>query len=232
VSIGQTVAAGLSTPSLFLIAKDLTRMQVWVSVNEADIARVYPGQPVTFTVDALPNETFRGEVCKVRPNASMTQNVVTFTVEITTDNSAGRLRPYLTANVRFEVSRRSNVLLVPTTALGWTPTVGQVAPEYREQPAGVQGEGQTPATKAASDMTPGVLWVVQGQYVRPVPVLAGQSDGANIEVTGEGLKEGLEIVTGTESATVSGQGDAGNPFMPKMPKPPKVISGGGGPPPV
>ena len=117
VSIGQTVAAGLNTPSLFLIAKDLKRMQVWVSVNEADIARVYPGQPVTFTVDALPDEIFHGEVYRVRPNASMTQNVVTFTVEITTENSAGRLRPYLTANVRFEVNSRSNVLQVPAAAL-------------------------------------------------------------------------------------------------------------------
>jgi HlyD family secretion protein len=175
---------------------------------------------------------FRGEVCKVRPNASMTQNVVTFTVEITTDNSGGSLRPYLTANVRFEISRRNKVLLVPTTALGWTPTVGQVAPEYRDQPAGAQGEGQAPATREASGMTPGVLWVVQGQHVRPVPVLVGQSDGANIEVTGEELKEGMEIVTGTESAGASGQGDASNPFMPKMPKPPKAPASGGGPPPV
>ena len=87
VNIGQTVVASLNAPSLFLIAKDLKRMQVWVAVNEADIGKIRPGQPVTFTVDAFPGETFRGEVGKVRLNASMTQNVVTYTVEIVTDNS-------------------------------------------------------------------------------------------------------------------------------------------------
>ena len=75
VNIGQTVVASLNAPSLFLIAKDLTRMQVWVAVNEADIGKIHPGLPVTFTVDAFPGETFRGEVGKVRLNASMTQNV-------------------------------------------------------------------------------------------------------------------------------------------------------------
>jgi HlyD family secretion protein len=225
VSIGQTVTAGLNTPSLFLIAKDLRRMQIWVSVNEADIARVYAGQPVTFTVDALPDETFRGEVCKIRPNASMTQNVVTFTVEITVDNSGGKLRPYLTANVQFEVNRRDNVLLVPTAALAWTPTVGQVAPEYREQPA------EMPSQPAGGARREAVVWVVQGEYVRPIPILAGASDGANTEVAGEGLSEGMEIVTGVESGPSSGQTDVSNPFTPKLPKPPKQM-GGAGPPPV
>ena len=100
------MVASLNAPSLFLIAKDLTRMQVWVAVNEADIGKIHPGQPVTFTVDAFPGETFKGEVGKVRLNASMTQNVVTYTVEIITDNSNGRLLPYLTANVEFEIESR------------------------------------------------------------------------------------------------------------------------------
>jgi len=121
VNIGQTVVASLNAPSLFLIAKDLTRMQVWVAVNEADIGKIRPGLPVRFTVDAFPGETFRGEVGKVRLNAAMTQNVVTYTVEVVTDNSGGRLLPYLTANVRFELERRPNVLRVPGTALRWTP---------------------------------------------------------------------------------------------------------------
>ncbi|PKN48857.1 MAG: RND transporter, partial [Deltaproteobacteria bacterium HGW-Deltaproteobacteria-16] len=91
VNIGQTVVASLNAPSLFLLAKDLTRIQVWVAVNEADIGKIHPGQPVTFTVDAFPNETFRGEVGKIRLTAAMTQNVVTYTVEISTDNADGRL---------------------------------------------------------------------------------------------------------------------------------------------
>jgi len=247
VSIGQTVAAGLNTPSLFLIAKDLRRMQVWVAVNEADIARVYPGQSVTFTVDALPERTFRGQVYRIRPNAAMTQNVVTFTVEIATDNSDGHLRPYLTANVRFEVSRRENVLMVPVAALSWTPTIGQVAPEYRDGPpdrpatrpdAGRPASGPASMPASAPASRPAgkpagkrvLLWVVQGQYVRPIPVRSGLSDGTQVEVSGEDLREGLDVVTGVREAPAAGSpSDVTNPFTPKMPKrgPPR-----GGPPPV
>ncbi len=132
VNAGQTVVASLNAPSLFLLAKDLNRMQVWVAVNEADIGKIHAGQPVTFTVDAFPGETFQGEVGKVRLNASMTQNVVTYTVEIITDNSSGRLLPYLTANVKFELDRRNNVFMVPNAALRWMPTLEQIQPEARD----------------------------------------------------------------------------------------------------
>lgn len=120
-------------------------MQVWVSVNEADVGNIYPGQPVSFTVDAYPGRTFKGEVGKVRLNAQMTQNVVTYTVEVITDNSDGKLLPYLTANVQFELSRRQGVLLVPNSALRWYPaTADQVAPEARtvlSEKAGKGGNG-------------------------------------------------------------------------------------------
>src|SRR5207249_10591519 len=115
----------------FLIAKDLKRMQVWVAVNEADIGSIRAGQPATFTVDAFPGRVFNGQVGKVRLNASMTQNVVTYTVEVTTDNSDGKLLPYLTANVQFEVHRRADVLTVPNVALRWTPQQDQVSPAAR-----------------------------------------------------------------------------------------------------
>ena len=82
VNIGQTVVAALNAPSLFLIAKDLSRMQVWASVNEADIGRIRKGMPVRFTVDAYPGETFEGKVTQIRLNAQMTQNVVTYTVVV------------------------------------------------------------------------------------------------------------------------------------------------------
>src|SRR5262245_1701712 len=103
VNIGQTVVSSLNAQSLFLLAKDLRRMQVWIAVNEADIGQVHAGQRVTFTVDAFPGEKFTGEVGKVRLNAAMTQNVVNYTVEVLTDNSSSRLLPYLTANAQFEV---------------------------------------------------------------------------------------------------------------------------------
>ena len=128
MNIGQTVVAALNAPSLFLIAKDLKNMQVWASVNEADIGNIHPGQDVTFTVDAFPSQIFHGTVGKVRLNATMTQNVVTYTVEINTDNSSGKLLPYLTANVVFSLDQRSNVLMASNAALRWSPQESEMSP--------------------------------------------------------------------------------------------------------
>jgi HlyD family secretion protein len=230
VNIGQTVVASLNAPSLFLLAKDLKRMQVWVAVNEADIGKIRAGQSVAFTVDAFPGETFRGEVGKVRLNASMTQNVVTYTVEIITDNSSGRLLPYLTANVRFELDQRKGVLLVPNGALRWTPSIDQIAPQSREtsesaaprkgKPEGTQ-RAASGGTKAAGDgASRGVVWAPEGAYVNPVRVRVGLTDGVSTEVVGEGLTEGLEVVTGLQSRE-AGTAATSNPFAPKIP------SGGG-----
>lgn len=131
VTIGETVVSSLNSPSLFLIAKDLTQIQVWVSVNEADIGNIRPDQPVTFTVDAYPGKTFHGTVGKVRLNATMTQNVVTYTVEVNTENLDSKLLPYLTANVQFEVNHLNNALLVSNAALRWYPDPQMVAPDVR-----------------------------------------------------------------------------------------------------
>jgi len=229
VNIGQTVVASLNAPSLFLIAKDLKRMQVWVAVNEADIGKIRPGLPVTFSVDAFPGETFRGEVGKVRLNASMTQNVVTYTVEIVTDNSNGRLLPYLTANVQFELERRTNVLLVPNAALRFRPSVEQIAPEAREaiekraarkgNLEGSSGSPSNPGAGSAAGASRIALWIQEGDFVKPVRVQAGMTDGVFTEVQGEGLKEGLWIVTGVQAQTNS-QNVATNPFTPKLPSKP------------
>jgi HlyD family secretion protein len=131
VNIGQTVVSSLNAPSLFLLAKDLSHMQVWVPVNEADIGNIRAGQPVTFSVDTYPDRKFYGSVRKVRLAAEMTQNVVTYLVEVATDNSDRRLRPYLSANVQFEVARRDNVLTVPNAALRWQPKTELIAPDAR-----------------------------------------------------------------------------------------------------
>ena len=229
VNIGQTVVASLNAPSLFLIAKDLTRMQVWVAVNEADIGKIQPGLPVAFTVDAFPGEIFRGEVGKVRLNASMTQNVVTYTVEIVTDNSNGRLLPYLTANVQFELDRRSNVLLVPNAALRWRPSTEQVAPEARdafEKLAARKGKpeaGSSPPSKSpdasVATASRAALWVAEGDYVKPIRVRVGLTDGTYTEVQGEGLTEGMNIVTGVQTQT-NNKDVATNPFTPKFPTKP------------
>jgi HlyD family secretion protein len=225
VNIGQTVVASLNAPSLFLIAKDLKRMQVWVAVNEADIGKIHPGQPVMFTVDAFPGETFRGEVGKVRLNASMTQNVVTYTVEIVTDNSNGRLLPYLTANVQFELNRRANVFLVPNAALRWKPAPDQVAPEFREA-SSRSGEGKEKAKEgrrpvAGEAASPGEpanraeLWRLEGETVRPLSVRVGLSDGTQTEVAGEELADGLLVVTGVQQQA-GAKTDTSNPFAPSF----------------
>ncbi len=214
VNIGQTVVASLNAPSLFLIAKDLTRMQVWVAVNEADIGKIRPGQPVTFTVDAFPGETFTGTVRKVRLNASMTQNVVTYTVEITTDNSSGRLLPYLTANVAFEIGRVQDVLQVPNTALRWSPSADQVAPALREDFTNASESAASP--EQGGGPRTGQVWVLKGPYVEPVQVSVGLSDGAMTAISGNGISEGTNVVTGIQSQQSADQSDARNPFAPQF----------------
>lgn len=223
VNIGQTVVSSLSAPSLFLIAKDLTRIQVWVSVNEADIGRIKPGQPVTFTVDAYPGEVFKGEVGKVRLNATMTQNVVTYTVEVNTDNSDGRLLPYLTANANFIVGERRNVLLVPNAAFRFTPQPNQIVPEFR---AGKQEKKiaapapAKPSPKAGKQEQPrGVVWIPQGNLVRPVSVLLGLNDGTQTEVEGAELKEGTLIVVGELGNGTGKPAPGASPFAPQLFRP-------------
>lgn len=201
VDVGQTVVASLNAPSLFLIAKDLKRMQVWASVNEADIGRIHPGMPVRFTVDAFPDETFRGTVEQVRLNATMTQNVVTYTVIVATDNSNLRLLPYLTANLQFEVDERRGVLTVPNAALRWTPKPEQVVPEHRGEAA---GDHDAEAT----------LWTPEGALVRPVRVRKGMTDGSHTEVSGGALAEGMEVVLGEVRQQAAASAEETNPFGP------------------
>ena len=220
VNIGQTVVSSLSAPSLFLIARDLKKMQVWASVNEADIGSIHPGQPVTFTVDALPGKTFQGVVGKIRLNATMTQNVVTYTVEVNTDNSSGELIPYLTANLRFIVSTRKNVLLVPNAALRWFPQPDQIAPDSRQAEGkrkARESEAQTkPAAKTdKSDIAQGSLWVPEGSYVKPVKVRLGPTDGSMTEIDGPNVKEGMQVVVGEQPKETGGEA-AGSPFAPQI----------------
>jgi HlyD family secretion protein len=225
VNIGQTVVSSLNAPSLFLIAKDLRRMQVWVAVNEADIGKIYPGQPVTFTISTYEGQTFKGEVGKVRLNATMTQNVVTYTVEVVTDNSSGKLLPYLTANVNFETSRKDNVLQVANAALRWQPRPEQISPVSRSVSEGNPGaQGGNPSEKhqqdsntpEASNYRQSLLWVKQNGFARSVKVRAGVSDGTMTEVQGDELKEGLEVITGEQQQAAGNTGTV-NPFTPQMP---------------
>ena len=201
VSVGQTVVSSMNASSLFLIAKDLKRMEVWASVNEADIGSIFKGQDVEFTVDAFPGEKFFGKVNKVRLNATMSQNVVTYIVEVSTDNSNGKLLPYLTANLSFIVKQSKGVLTVPNSALRWVPDVSMLA-------EGVNTE--IPEGKR-------LVWVQAPENkVKPIAVSIGINDGAYSEVSSPEIKEGMKVLTGGEIA--KGKTTSQNPFMPKMPQ--------------
>jgi HlyD family secretion protein len=220
VNIGQTVVSSLNAPSLFLIAKDLKRMQVWASVNEADIGNIHPGQAVIFTADAYPGQTFKGTVGKIRLNATMTQNVVTYTVEVVTDNSDGKLLPYLTANVEFELNRSNNILLAPNAALRWVPKPEEVASEYqaallKEANQSESKDSNRPSSESHNRNRAGIVWVQQGNYVRPINVRTGLSDSTMTEVSGDEIKEGLQIIIGEQQQTAANTGTT-NPFVPQI----------------
>ena len=203
VNIGQTVVASLNAPSLFLIAKDLTKMQIWVAVNEADIGRVVVGTPVNFTCDTFPGREFTGTVGKVRLNATMTQNVVMYTVEVNTENPGNVLLPYLTANVRFVVHSETNAMLVPNAALRWSPSSpAQISAEARDW--------------KAADQRDSTVWVKDGEFVKPLSVKAGATDGVNTVLRSDGLHEGQEVVTG-ETVETANSGTK-NPFIPQFRK--------------
>lgn len=210
VNIGQTVVASLNAPSLFLIAKDLRKIQIWASVNEADIGGLKVGTPVSFTVDAFPDESFRGVVEQVRLNAKMTQNVVLYTVVVSTDNADLKLLPYLTATLQFEIARRDGVLTVPNTALRYNPPAELIAAEPSTTSTNEAEKRQTP------DDSRGTVWIRKGDRLTSIDVKLGVSDRVNTEITSDTLKEGDEVVLGVQPVGAAEQ--VNNPFAPKMPR--------------
>jgi HlyD family secretion protein len=219
VNVGQTVVASLSAPSLFLIAKDLRKLEVWATVNEVDVGKIKVGQDVRFTVDAYPGKTYKGKVVPqgklaARLNAAMTQNVVTYTVVVSVDNSDLKFQPYLTANLTFIVADKKDVLLVPNAALRWQPTRQQIAPEVRE--TYYQLKQKKPSTAEGDILDHGFVWV-QGDdgYVRYIELRTGLSDSVNTEVlgvlSGGELPEQSQIIIGEGRAEAQASG--ANPFV-------------------
>jgi HlyD family secretion protein len=303
VDVGQTVAASLQAPTLFTIAEDLTKMQVEVSVDEADIGRIKLEDRTTFTVDSFPGQQFSGLVVQIRKAAQIVQNVVTYTVVVAVDNPGGRLLPGMTANVKMIVAEKPSVLKVPNAALRFRPAGSDAGPgaaagaaggvaaaaeppaggsgrqgggrpsleqirerlvkslaltdeqqkkldpilaDSRQQMMALQGLGEqerreqgrrireatrtrireilTAEQRAKYDEsvaasgggegrgeprtgTPGRVWVLDGDKLRPVSLVLGISDGAATEVMRGELKEGQEIVVGaTGAAPRSGSG--------------------------
>jgi HlyD family secretion protein len=201
VDVGQTVAASLQAPQLFLIANNLSRMQVLASVDESDIGAIHAGQAVRFTVQTYPDEAFTGTVQQVRLQSTVKENVVNYTVVVQVANPKGKLLPGMTATVSFITGSATEALLVPNAAL-------------RFRPAGMK-----------ADSTP-VVWTVgtDGTLTR-LPVRAGLSDGQKTQVEGPGLRPGLQVIVGTTGGAGSAAtGTTSSPFQTQRQR-------GGGPPP-
>ena len=218
----------VSASSLFLLAKDLTKMELWVAVNEADIGSIHNDQAVSFSVDTFPGNTFHGTVNKIRLNATMSQNVVTYTVEINTDNADGRLLPYLTASVKFEIDRKQNVLTVPNAALRWRPDDKQLAPgvenPFNVKPAKKDGPKDGPKPSDKKKAQSGFLWVRDADHpnsVKPLKVRVGISDGVVTEVipvSEDTALEGMQVIIGEQREGDEAEStETTNPFAPKFP---------------
>lgn len=188
VDVGQTVAASFQTPTLFSIAKDLTRMQVEASIDEADIGRVKVGLPVGFTVDAWPGKKFRGVVVQVRNAPIVTQNVVTYVTVIRVDNKERLLRPGMTANVVVEISRRDGVLKIANAALRYKPTAAQ------NSAASAGGERPREKGKGGADGKRKIYRLGPDKKAEPVEVATGATDGVFTEIVEGQLAAGDNVV--------------------------------------
>ncbi len=203
VEEGQTVASQMTTPTLFIIAQDLTDMRVIADVDEADIGGVIEGQRVSFTVDAFPDDTFAGQVTQVRQEATTESNVVTYEVVISAPNEDLKLKPGLTANVTIYTSEKDDVLTVPAKALRFSPSEALLQ------------EGET------IEDAPGhhKLWVREGNVFKAYPVEVGVANGTLSEII-SGIEEGTVVLTdfsvNTDDAAEEEE-ETSNPFMPSPP---------------
>jgi HlyD family secretion protein len=212
VDVGQTVAASMSAPTLFVIAKDLTEMQVEASVDEADIGQIQQGQAVTFGVDAYPGEVFTGKVSQIRLQPQVVQNVVSYTTVIDVPNPEGKLKPGMTANVSIQIARADDVLAVPNAALRFQPSAedgGRPADTGRRAGGGRRREGQAA----------GRVWTLSGDgKLQPVRVQTGISNGTATAILDGNLQEGTPIVTGLTAVNGKPASSTSSPLIPQRPR--------------
>ncbi len=209
VDVGQTVAASLQAPTIFVIAEDLAKMQVDTSVAEADVGRLRDGMPATFTVDAYPSEVFKGKVRQIRNAPTTVQNVVTYDAVIDVDNPELKLKPGMTANVTFIYAEKDDVLKVTNAALRFKPPPGFYQPEGgagggsgpggqggQARPRG-DGQGRGPGAGAQAGGPPDrrTLWVLKDGKPEPTKVRTGISDGSTTEIVEGAVEPGTEVVT-------------------------------------
>jgi HlyD family secretion protein len=218
--VGQSVAASFQAPTLFTIAQDLTKMQVSADVSESDIGQCKVGQPVRFTVDAYPDQTFRGTISQIRLNASVNQNVVTYPVIVEVPNPDLALRPSMTANVVIDVATARKVLRVPNAAMRWRPEEkegGAAASSPEERAARMGSDRGSAGAQRQFSQTAGKRSPKAGQTIytigtpqagepKPVEIRTGISDGRFTQVVGGSLEEGETVVIGL----VTAKADASN----------------------
>jgi HlyD family secretion protein len=194
VDVGQTVAASLSAPTLFVIAEDLKRMQVDTAVAEADVGKLREGMKAPFTVDAFPTERFVGTVRQIRNAPTTVQNVVTYNTVIDVENPELKLKPGMTANVTFLWEERNEVLRVPNAALRFRPSAEARAPkEGNSQKQGAPEKAERPK-REPRDTDEKVVWTLQDGALSSRNVKIGITDGTMTEVV-SGLNEGDIVVT-------------------------------------
>jgi HlyD family secretion protein len=252
VSVGQTVAASFSTPTLFIIAKDITKMQVQAAVSEADIGDVRTGLRSTFTVDAYPDITFTGTVNQVRLEPAVSANVVTYTTIISAPNQDLKLKPGMTANIFIFTKEIDSALLISAKALKFKPDatmekqfkiIPDSAGERQAQRAARKATGNNPLAapkhhhdttgrvvdSAAATGTPAFVWMRSGDSLIEKLVLTGLNNDTQVQIL-SGLTADDEVVNGTEIVTAAkSSGAVRSPFMPaRRPSTPSKPAGAGG----
>lgn len=190
IDVGQTVASSFQTPELFLIANDLTRMQVYANISESDIGLIAEGMPAKFRVDAHPDKDFTGTISQIRYNATILDGVVTYVTLIEVANEEMLLRPGMTANVTVEVEKAENVLCVPNAALRFNPGP-------RESLGG--RSGQAPKRRSPT------VYVLENDKPKPIEVKIGMSDGSSSALLDDSLREGMQIITERDWAAMGGR---------------------------
>lgn len=191
VDVGQTVAASFQTPTLFMVAQDLTKMQIETSVSEADIGKVKVGQEVNYTLDGYQDRVFHGTVIQVRISPTTVQNVVTYTVIVDVDNEEGLLIPGMTANVSVITSKKEDIMTVPNSALKFTPVTDGTVKRYKEQG----------------------IWIMENGKPKRVNIVAGVSDDVNTEVISKELKGDETVIVGLLNQKKSNKSRGPRPRM-------------------
>lgn len=182
IDLGSPVAASFQAPELFTIAQDLTKMQIEVSVSEADIGNVQEGQDVTYTIDGYPDMNFKGKVTQVRLSPTTESNVVTYTVIVDVNNEDLKLKPGMTANVSIITDRSENVLCAPNIALKFTPDIN--GPKYKNQG----------------------IWILEKGKPKRVEIKTGANNDSNTEIISDKINEGTEVITAIKSKNTKQEG--------------------------